>query len=267
MSVDLACALCGALAGVLAGMLGIGGGLVILPCLVALAPALRIDPQLLPQTVVATSLAAMIPTTLAAAWSQKCRGTVDVNWTRRFVPGVTVGITSTALIVGNLKSPWVLAAFSLYAFCCGAHMLLRPAWAAGVGRPSPATAHASRGPRSVHLAATALGAASAAAGLGGAFISVPYLLRQGMPLRQVLATSSAISALVCIEGCIAYTVLTPRGAYGVPVAWQAAAIIGAIAAMTAPLGVAFSRRIPVVGLRRLFGVVAIIAALSALRTV
>jgi len=267
MSVVIACALCGALAGVLAGMLGIGGGLVIVPCLVALAPALGIDPQVLPQTVVATSLAAMIPTTLAAAWSQKCRGTLDVNWMRRFLPGVTVGVTATALIVGRVTSPWLLGAFSLYAFCCGMHLLLRPAPAAAADRRPRATAHATRAPASVHVVSTALGAAGAAAGLGGAFISVPYLLRQGMPLRRVLATSSAISALVCVEGCVAYTVFAPRGPYGVPVAWQAAAIVGAIAAMTAPLGVAWSRRIPVLGLRRAFGAVAVIAALSALRTV
>jgi uncharacterized membrane protein YfcA len=259
--VHLALMSCGALAGLLAGMLGIGGGLVIVPFLMALAPALLIDPQVLPQTIVATSLAAMVPTTCAAAWSQHLRGAVDVDWVRRFLPGVSVGIVGTTLLFGRMSTPPLMAAFVVYALWCGTHMLRQSAPQAATSGPGRSPRGTSRSIASVHAVAMALGVSSAAAGLGGAFISVPYLLSRGVPIRRVLATSSVISFLVCTEACLCYGLLFRGGAAAPPVQWSAALTVGLVAVAAAPVGVALSRRVSVVALRQVFGALAIVSAL------
>ena len=251
---------CGATAGVLAGMLGVGGGLVIVPFLLVMAPGLGVAADALPQTVVATSLASMVPITFAAAWSQQRRGELDMHMARRFIPGLSIGIGGTALVLAHITTPPLMMAFGAYALWCGTQMLVEP----GTPAVSLLRSEPGRTRGSLHLTATVLGVASATAGLGGAFISVPYLLRQGMPLRRVLATSSAISFLVCFEGCLAYVLLCPAGVQARTVLWPVAITIGMAAAVTAPVGVALAMRAPVSLLRRLFGAVAIASALLAL---
>lgn len=251
---------CGAAAGVLAGLLGVGGGLVIVPFLLLVAPGLGVADDMLAQTVVATSLASMVPITFAAAWAQHRRGDLDVPMACRFLPGLSIGIGGMALVSSHVAMPPLMTAFGAYALWCGTRMLMGPVPAA-VTHPC---VEPHRTQASLHLTATILGVASATAGLGGAFISVPYLLRQGLPLRRVLATSSAISFMVCVEGSLAYVWLCPAGAQAGAVLWPAAATIGLAAAAAAPLGVALARRAPVSLLRRLFGAVSIASALLAL---
>ena len=230
-----------------------------------MAPALHIQADVVPQTVAATSLAAMVPTTFAAAWAQYRSGAVDIEWVRRFVPGVSAGIICTAGLLGRVTAPPLMFAFVVYALWCGTRMLLPTPTAMAVASDA---AHAgvapSRPATSVHAVSAILGAASAAVGLGGAFISVPYLLRQGLPTRSALATASAISLLVCTEGCLSYALFSRPGS--LEVRWLLALTIGLVATVTAPLGVALSRRLPVELLRRMFGVLAIVGGLSALRS-
>lgn len=256
---------CGALAGLLAGLLGIGGGLVTVPFLLAMAPALHIQTDVVPQTVAATSLAAMVPTTFAAAWAQYRSGAVDIEWARRFVPGVSTGIICTTALFGRVTAPPLMFAFVGYALWCGTRMLLPLPTAMAMASDSARAGVAPRRPAtSVHSVSAILGAASAAVGLGGAFISVPYLLRQGLPMRRALATASAISLLVCTVGCLSYALFSRPGSH--EVRWLLALTVGLVATATAPLGVALSRRLPVELLRQMFGVLAIVGGLSVLRS-
>ena len=81
----------GVIAGVLAGLLGVGGGIVIVPVLSWLLSASALDPEVTQHLAVATSLATIIPTSISSARSHRKRGSVDMSLLRRWGPGIVIG--------------------------------------------------------------------------------------------------------------------------------------------------------------------------------
>jgi uncharacterized membrane protein YfcA len=124
-----------------------------------LMPASVAPPTLLPQMAVATSLAAMIPTTVAALGSQWRRGAVDRAWLRRLAPGVCGGALVGAWLVPHIDASAVAAAFVAYAGYFALRLLLATR---GVHLPTPWT----RWP--AWVVSAAVGGVSVLAGVGGA---------------------------------------------------------------------------------------------------
>jgi uncharacterized protein len=247
----LACAACGLLSGLLAGLLGIGGGLVVVPVLLLLWPAAMGEPTLAPQVAVATSLAAMVPTTVTALLAQHRRGGVDKGWLGQLAPGACVGALIGALLMPWLDPRAVAVVFLVYASWFSARLAL-----SACGRVLPTPWH--RWPAG--LMGTGIGIFSVLAGVGGAIFTVPYLESRAVPIARAVGTASGVALSLSLVAVASLA----WGSSAALVWWPAALVIGLAAVATAPLGVRLAHRWPVARLKRAFACLLMFATASSM---
>jgi uncharacterized membrane protein YfcA len=250
--------LIGALAGVMAGLLGIGGGLIVVPALAFWLPNKGIAPADALHAAVATSLASIAVTASASAWSHFRRGGVDTRALAWLAPGLLLGSGCGALVVAGIPAS-ALALF-VAAFCVFA------AWQIGRPHSGSVTAVGALPMRWLLPGGLAIGAVSAAVGIGGGSLTVPLLYRLGAPLRSAIGTSAAAGLPIALAGTIGYMLAdTPpalsRWAVGL-VDFKLALAIGSLSVLTAPIGAGLAHRWPLARLRRVFaGWLLLVAAL------
>lgn len=252
----IACAATGLLAGLLGGMLGIGGGIVIVPALLLLFDARGIDPLVAAPMAVATSLFSIVFTSLAAARAQILRGAVEWPIVKRW---------SLFLILGSLSSGQLAILFPagvlplfISVFLALAATVMFANW-----RPAP-----QRGlPGTTASAGVGYGAGlvSGLAGIGGGNVVVPTLVYFNVPVIRAAATASTLGVPVAVAGSLGYVWAGWRQA-DLPSATAgfihlpAAGAIIALSVFAAPVGVALAHRLPAATLKRIFAVLLILAA-------
>lgn len=252
----------GALAGVLAGLLGIGGGVVIVPALLWLFSHLALtgmDPHagLIPQQAVATSLATVVATGSASALAHHRRGAVALRLVVRLLPGLLLGAWLGALAAAHLPATWLTRLFALFLCYSGARMIAQPEVQA-----------AARLPGALGLAAigTGFSALSALLGIGGGTLLVPYLARRGVRMAHAVATAGACGVPLALAGSIGFVVAgwdragLPAQSLGF-IYWPAALAIIAASVPLAPLGARLAHWLPTAVLKRLFGALLLLVAL------
>lgn len=245
----------GLASGFLAGLLGIGGGFVVVPVLMLLLPQFNIAADIAPQVAVATSLAAMVPTALSALLTQYRRGFLDTKWVARLAPGAAAGALVGAQWAQHIHGAWIAAFFAMYAGYFALKMLRNPV--AGDDQLSRLTRMVNRvKPPCIGLG---IGSLSALAGVGGASLTVPYLLLGKVDMRRAVAVSSAVGLAIAAAGALSFgfavgadTVAADKTLVGL-VCWPAALTIAFSAIFMAPRGVAASHKLPVPQLKRAFG--------------
>jgi uncharacterized membrane protein YfcA len=257
--------LAGVVGGFLAGLLGIGGGFIVVPALMFLLPALGVDPGLVPKVAVATSLAAMIPTASSAVFAQYRRSNLDLAWVRRLMPVVAIGAALGSQVAAATTGPWVAAIFASYTGYFAVRMLRdlplqsqQPGLLARAVRAAP-----------VPLVSALIGLVSALAGVGGASLTVPYLLLLGVEMKRAVALASAVGLTIALAGSLGFasdTLATPPGPHGFAgwIHWPAALALAATATIMAPRGVAVADRLPVRHLKRAFGALCLVACVATL---
>lgn len=255
----------GVLGGFLAGLLGIGGGFVVVPVLILLLPAVGIEGDLVPKVAVATSLAAMIPTALSAVLAQHRRRNLDLAWVRRLAPGAALGAAVGSLLAASLSGPWLALIFALYTGYFALKMLRTRPQAAEPGRVARCVRTLP-----VRLVGALIGGFSAVAGVGGACLTVPFLLCSAVEMKRAVAVSSAVGLTIAVAGCAGFASASVSDAAAAGT-WlvglvhaPAALLLAATACVCAPLGVAASQRLPVAHLKRAFGAVVLVACAATL---
>lgn len=243
--------LVGAVAGFSAGLLGLGGGLVMVPALAYIfdrqfgtAPAMHMA--------VATSLAAIIPTAMASTWAHHRRGAVLWGDVVRLGPAIAVGVIAGVIIAGQLPTPILARGFAVYALVVALQVGLNL-------RPVPRTGTTLPPLPRLDPAGVVIGLLSAMIGIGGGTLTSPYLLWRRRPMHNTVATSAACGLPIAVVGCTGY-VITGQYAGGLPpwssgyVYWPA--LLGLIVATTAtaPIGARYAHRLPETVLRRAFAV-------------
>ncbi len=249
----------GLAAGVLAGLLGIGGGLIIVPALTFLLHQQGLGLEQAPAVAVACSLGTMLLTSASAVWFQTRRGAVDWSVVSKLAPSMAAGAGLGAFLAAALPGFVLVRIFAVLAALIGIRMLMDVKLAASAVHPSA---------RCWWFFGPLIGAVSALMGIGGGSFNVPYLIRNGFFPARAVAIASACGWPIALGGVIGFlingwgtTVLQPGLGYFY---WPAVLIIGLAGALAAPLGVAFSHRLPAATLKRIFGLLLIVLALSLL---
>jgi uncharacterized membrane protein YfcA len=242
--------------GLFAGLLGIGGGLVVVPGLLGLFGARHVPESVAMPLAVGTSLATIPFTSMSSVRAHHARAAVDWPTLARMAPGVALGAALGAALASHVSANGLKIAFAVYATVTAMQMLASRQVA---GRTSL--------PGGIALAGGGglIGGLSAMAGIGGAALSVPYLLWCRMPLHRAIGTASAIAFPVALAAVVVYVV---NGAGAVdPPPWTvgmvylpALASIAAASVVAAPVGARLAHQLPVATLRHVFALVLLIVA-------
>lgn len=248
--------LTGVAAGVLSGMLGIGGGLVVVPLLLMLFAAGHVANAVAVPLAIGTSLASIVFTSVSSARAHALRGSIawPLVWTMTpaLVVGVAAGATASSVV------PAAVPMTGFLAYCViAATRLLRDARPQG-DRLLP-------GPRTLSAVGFVMSAAAGMLGVGAASIVVPYLAERAVPTRTAMGTAAALSVPMAIAGAWTY-LLHGLHADGLPqealgfIHLEALAGVALGSMLAAPLGVSVAHRLPVPTLRKIFAGVLYIAA-------
>ncbi|KFZ31300.1 permease [Pseudidiomarina salinarum] len=230
----------GMVAGLLAGMLGIGGGLVIVPLLIYLLPILGVEQELVMQMAIATSLATIVMTTLSSARSHLKHGQISWFWVRRLIPGLMVGAVLGAWLATLLKPEWLQRIFAGVLMILAVRMLIPQR----TGEPLTDVSK-----RLMALISACMGTLAALVGIGGGSLTVPLLQRLRVPIRQAIAVSSVGSLSIGLTAALAFIVLGQRleGSAGLLgyVHFEAWLAISIASVVCAPFGATLTQKIPV----------------------
>ncbi len=246
--------LVGLLSGVLAGLLGIGGGLIIVPALLLILPLHGVSAASSMHVAVATSLATVIMTALVASYAQHRRGAVQWRIVSRMGLGLALGAGSGALVADALPAEILRACFGVFALFAAVHMILHSRVTAAA-RPLAWPALLGAGALIGHL--------SAIVGIGGGTMTVPFLRWRGLTLTRAVATSSACGLAIALGGSLGFVLLHEgmRGYMAGYIHWPAALGIGLSSVLAAPLGVRLTHSISTVVLSRIFSIFLVIVGL------
>ncbi len=245
----------GAVAGILAGLLGIGGGLVIVPVLLWVFGLQRVPSGIAPHLAVGTSLATIVFTSLSSIRAHHRHGAVRWDVARSLIPGIVAGALAGALIAGWMSGPWLQRLFALFVVTVGVRMLRGAAGVvARTGLP---------GVGGMAAAGGGIGALSSMVGIGGGTLTVPFLAASGVGMREAVATASACGLPIALAGSIGFAVVgwghpgLPAGALGF-IHLPAALAVVAASVPCARTGAHLAHRLPLVALRRLFAVLLLV---------
>ena len=220
-------------AGLLAGLLGVGGGIVIVPILYWILTALEVDPAIVMHIAVGTSLLTIIPTAISSSRSHNRRGNVDPELFRRWLPGVFVGAALGGISARFYEGAVLQAVFGVVALLVAVNMTLRKGIVIGQTPPKSVAANAALG--------GIVGYISALMGIGGGTLSVPILSAFSVPILKAVGTASTFGLVISIPAVLGF-IWAGWSVPGLPplslgyVNLAAAAIIIPITVLTAPLG-------------------------------
>jgi uncharacterized protein len=262
----IACLAVGVLAGFLGGLLGIGGGIVIVPALILLFDAFGMFPpandidHASTLMAVGTSLATIIVTSAAAARAQFLARMVDWDIFRRWALPLMVGGYAAGFIA-YLLSALVLRSL-IGAFLLFVSFVMLANWKPAPHRQMPGRVGSG-------LLGGGAGLISGLAGIGGGNVVVPTLVYHNVPVHRATATSSALGLPVALAGTAGYVhrgwleTSLADGAFGF-VHLPAFGTIALVTLFMAPVGVRAAHRLPALQLRRLFGALLILVAVRML---
>ncbi len=254
----LAYTLLGLFAGLLAGLLGVGGGLVIVPVLAWLFALQGFPDAALMHLAVGTSLATIVATSLSSIRAHHRRGGVVWPQVLQLGGGILAGAWLGAWIAHRLGSPALAALFGLFELVVAAQMAF--------GRP-PAPHRGLAGVPVNAAAGGVIGAVSAVLGIGGGTLTVPWLAWHNLPMRQAVGTAAACGLPIALAGAAGFVASgwqvagLPAGSSGY-VYWPAALAVSVPSVLAAPWGARLAHRLPQPVLKRVFaGFVALLGVL------
>jgi uncharacterized membrane protein YfcA len=238
----------GALVGFCAGMLGIGGGAIMVPLLVMLFEAQGMPREHILHLAVGTSMATILFTSLSSVRSHAARGSLRWDIVKAVTPGIIAGGLAGSAIASRIPTFLFAVLFAVTVFVAATNLLLER-------KPRPSREL----PGKLGLLAFgfAISAVSAFAAVGGAFLTLPFMLWCNVPMLQAIGTAAAIGFPIALAGSVGFAVTgwsvagLPPSSFGF-IYLPAAAGIAAASVLLAPLGVAVAHRMPTRWLRRIF---------------
>jgi uncharacterized protein len=191
----------GVVAGFAAGLLGVGGGIVTVPVLEYSLRFAGVPEEYRMHVAVATSLAAIIPTSLSSARSHHARGAVDWGLARRWAAPMLVAALAGSLIASHAPLAVLAGVFGSVALLIALKMLL-PLDHLRFARQLP-------GGLGGGALAASIGGISAVMGIGGGTLAVPTLALCGYPIHRAVGTAAFFGLLISVPGTIGYLLAEP----------------------------------------------------------
>ena len=256
----------GAVAGTLAGLLGVGGGIVIVPVLYWLTEVglIAVDQAVAVHFAVATSLFTIIPTSISSARAHHRKGSIDMELFRAWAPFMFVGALAGGLVAANVDASVLSGVFGIIALIVVLNMLKpKPVFLADQPPVSlPARA----------AIAAPIGALSATMGIGGGTLSVPMLTFLSVPVHRAVGTAALFGLVIAVPGIVGYALagqeIPGLLAYSIGYINIPAAIIMSCATILfAPLGVRIAHLLNARRLRVAFAVFLAISGIKMLSEV
>lgn len=252
--------LTGAAAGVSAGLLGIGGGLIIVPILFFIFSAQPAASTHVMHMALATSLATIVVTSVSSAWAHNKRGAVLWPIVFNLSPGIVIGAWLGAMLASTLASDLLRPIFGVFELMVAIHLLIN-------FKPGTHTTSIS-GIRSI-TGGVVIGGISSIVGIGGGTLTVPFLLWHNITIRNAVASSAACGFPIAVAGTAAY-VVSGWNIEGLPaymlgyVNLPAFVLIIITSMITAPAGASLAHQIPERTLRLIFALFLIVLSLKML---
>ncbi|MDO5633168.1 MAG: sulfite exporter TauE/SafE family protein [Paracoccus sp. (in: a-proteobacteria)] len=250
----------GAFAGVLAGLLGVGGGIILVPAYVYIFTEAGYDGPQLMQMCLATSLATIIVTSIRSVLAHDRKGAVDWSVLKGWAPGIVIGALVGALTVSALRTQTLVLIFGVLVFVIATYMAVsRPGWRLAAQMPVGV-------PRAGFGLFT--GFASVLLGIGGGSIGVPLMTLHGRAIHQAVATAAGFGVLIAVPSVLLFLFMpidhAPPLTLG-SVNLLAFGLTIAMTLITAPWGAALAHRTDPVRLKRYFAFFLMLVALNMLR--
>ncbi|WP_449241833.1 sulfite exporter TauE/SafE family protein [Desulfovibrio sp.] len=240
----------GLVAGVLAGLLGVGGGIVIVPMLSIAFELQGLPSQYLQHMALGTSLGTIMFTSISSFRAHHKHGAVNWSVVRRITLGILVGTLAGSWLAAQLSTRFLKGFFAVFLFYVATQMLLN--FKPKAGRQLPGTAGMS-GVGGVS------GVVASLLGIGGGTLSVPFMVWCNMTMHNAVGTSAAIGFPIAVAGAAGY-LFNGLHVSGLPpmslgfLYIPALVGIAATSILTAPLGARIAHKLPVAQLKRVFAV-------------
>jgi uncharacterized membrane protein YfcA len=255
--------LLGGVTGLCAGLFGIGGGGIMVPALAFMFTRQDFAPDQLLHIALATSMAAIVPTSLASARAHHRRNAVLWPVVKIITPGVLLGTFAATFLASELAAAPLAIFFSVFMGGVALQMVLDR-------KPTPS--RQLPGPVGLSLVGTGIGGVSALVAIGGGSLTVPFLAWCNVRLQSAIGTSAAVGIPIALAGATGY-IVNGWSVSGLPaftlgfVYWPAVVAIAAASFITAPLGSALAHRLPVPTLKKMFALLLALLAIQMLVSV
>jgi len=241
----------GAFGGFAAGLLGIGGGMILVPFMIMLFPMVGMPEAYMVHIAIATSMATILFTSLSSMRAHHRKGAIRWDIVAVLAPGIVVGgLLAGAGVFAYIDPAWLALVFA----CFVAYSAARMMW----GKP-PVAGRSMPGKLVTALVGAVIGFVSGLVGAGGGFLSVPFMVRSNIPIHNAVATSAALGFFIAVANSAGYVASGQAediGVSGMLGYIHIPTLLGivVVSMLTAPVGAKVAHRLPVKTLKRVFAV-------------
>ncbi|SPF80909.1 sulfite exporter TauE/SafE family protein [Pseudoprimorskyibacter insulae] len=252
----------GGIAGVLAGLLGVGGGIVLVPSFFYAFSTLGYEGPQLMQVCLATSLATIIVTSIRSVLSHNRKGAVDWHILRGWAIGIAIGAVIGVSVASQLRSTVLQGIFGCLGIVIGLYM--------GFGRSEWRLGEAMPGGLRRAVISPIVGFLSVLMGIGGGSFGVPLMSLYNTPIHRAVATAAGFGVIIAVPSVMGFLLLdvdpSSRPPYSIgAVNLPAFFVVIAMTLTTAPWGVKLAHAMDPKPLKRVFAVFLTLVALNMLR--
>lgn len=252
----------GILAGTMSGLLGLGGGIVVVPALAALFLYHTVIPSAIHMHMaVGTSLAIMIVTYLSGVYAHNKRKTIQWSIVKTILPGLILGIILGSIIIPFFSSAQLMKFFGFFLFVIAMRLLFF--------KDSPTTGKKSRNIAKPWMIACSfcIGILSSLLGVGGGVLWVPFFLYDGLKMHEAVGTSVACGMVAAIAATSSFMLAGAFSNMNTPMSsgfiyWPAFLGVSVMSVLFAPMGAYIAYRLSNQLLKLIFAFVLLIVAIQ-----
>jgi len=247
----------GAVVGFAAGLLGIGGGMLLVPFLTMLFAWQGMPSDLMVHAAIATSMTSILFTSVSSVRAHQKRGAIQWPIVVAMAPGIIIGgLVSGGAVFAALHTGWLSILFALFVGYSGCHML---------GHKKPQPSRQMPGALATSAVGAVIGFISGLVGAGGGILFVPFMVWCNVGLPSAIATSAALGFPVALANTVGYVVAGLNESVSRPgmigfIYWPALIAVVCTSVLTAPMGARMSQRLPVATLKRVFALLLFVLA-------